>query len=276
MLDTRDTLGIIAGAGILPLQIIESCIEQNINFRVLGFSNQTDIATLNSSVKAIKLFEPYQLSSIIQYLKNNQVNKVVLAGKIQRINFNKLLFDRYGFRLLRIFLKQGFNDNSIFKTLVTFLENQGFEVIASNAIVPKILVEKGAIGSFSPKKCYMNDINRARDIIKTLGACDIGQALVIQSGLVLGIEAAEGTDALIERTAKLTQKSQQKPILVKMCKPIQDERVDLPCIGEQTINNLVKSNFAGVALEAGKSLILDRDRVIKISDFNKLFIYGIS
>lgn len=103
---------------------------------------------------------------------------------------------------------------------------------------------------------------------------DIGQALIINNGLVLGVEAAEGTNNLIKRCAELREE-QEGGVLIKLCKPHQDKRLDLPCIGPDTIKNIAKYGYKGIVVEAKKSIMLSSAKTIKLADDNKIFIYGV-
>jgi DUF1009 family protein len=138
-----------------------------------------------------------------------------------------------------------------------------------------ITLMPGILTSHKPSNQQIIDIMTGQEIISTLGKFDIGQALVIENGLVLGIEAAEGTDRLISRT-KTLQKENKQAILVKCAKPQQDKRADLPTIGTDTITTLYENGFAGIAIEAHNTIILNHHQVINLANEHGLFIYVFS
>jgi DUF1009 family protein len=159
--------------------------------------------------------------------------------------------------------------------VIKFLESEGIRLIAAEEIAKDLIVPHGALTELEPSKEGWLDIKKGVKILKDVGRHDIGQSLVIQGGLILGIEAAEGTDSMIERCGLIRQKDGNKPILIKAVKPQQDRRVDLPCIGSKTIQNLHMHGFSGIAVEAGITLLLEGQQTINEANARGLFIYGI-
>ena len=123
-------------------------------------------------------------------------------------------------------------------------------------------------------KIHMKDIERGIKLLKEVSKLDIGQALIIQNGLILGVEAAEGTNDLIKRCGIIRQKNDSEPILVKICKPNQDKRIDLPCIGDKTIEYMHDYGIKGIALESGLCLLLNKEQTLELANKYGIFIYG--
>ncbi len=265
-------LGIIAGDGYLPRHVYDACIESETEVVVIGLDNETDYEIF-ADVEISK-FPVFKVSKIIKKLKDEKVSHITLAGKVKRADISRLLLDLKGAKLFAQIIKHGLADNSILQTIIRFLEKEGFEIIAPEKIASQIVIGKGCLTKTKPNKNALGDIKKGMKVLKGIADFDVGQALVIQHGLVLGVEAAEGTDELLKRCGEIKQ-SGDGPILIKISKPKQDRRVDLPCIGSETIKNAIEFGFRGIAAEAGSALILDQDSTIKLANQNKIFIVGV-
>ena len=165
-------------------------------------------------------------------------------------------------------------DDGILKAAIDEIEKEGFSVIGAETILKDCLSTLGLYGKVKPDKQALKDIAKGYQVAKILGQADVGQSVVVADGLVLSVEAIEGTDALIIRSASLPR-SKVKPVLVKVKKPKQETRADLPTIGTQTVENAFSSGFAGIAVEAGSAFVVDRDAVIKKADELGIFVVGI-
>jgi DUF1009 family protein len=148
-------------------------------------------------------------------------------------------------------------------------------VSGADSFVQELLTPEGMIGSIYPDKRAQGDIEIGARIARAIGALDIGQSVVIENGLVLGLEAIEGTDGLIARCASL-KREEKGGVLVKVKKPQQERRVDLPTIGVTTVEHCAQSGLAGIAIEAGASLIVNRREVVRRADALGLFVIGFS
>jgi DUF1009 family protein len=154
------------------------------------------------------------------------------------------------------------------------IEVRGFKVVGIEAVVPDMLFAEGLYGKTKPTEEDMDDIKRGITVAKALGAVDVGQAVIVQEGMVLAVEAVEGTDMMLSRAATLAKKG-KAPIMVKVLTPGQDMRVDLPAIGKHTIEQLKKYGVKGIAVEAGGILLIERQAVIEQADKDGIFILGV-
>lgn len=270
----QKTLGIIAGGGYLPRQMIDKVLKSGRSVFVVAIVNETHPETLEDVPHVwIGLG---QIGIAIDHLKKAGAEELVLVGKINRPSVKSLKPDAMGTKLIA---KLGFSilggDAAIFKTIVAFLEEQGFKIVGSDEIMQDMVAPEGPLGQLIPDRQAQKDIELGARIVKAIGTFDIGQGVIVKNGLVLGIEAAEGTDALIERCA-LIKGEGRGGVLVKARKPIQEQRVDLPTIGEQTIELIHQAGFAGIAVEAKQSLIVNRREVIRLADALNLFVIGFS
>lgn len=267
-------LGIIAGSGGLPRQMVERCVRSGRAVFMVAIEGDTDAQTVENVPHVwVNLGA---VGTAIEALKQAGVKELVLAGKINRPAISSLRPDAIGARLVA---KLGFSlfggDAAIFKTIVAFLEEFGFRIIGSEEVMEELIAPQGPLGQQIPDKQARKDIELGAKLVRAVGEFDVGQAVIVKNGLVLGIEAAEGTDALIERCAAFNNEN-KGGVLVKARKPIQEERVDLPTIGEQTIMLIHRAGFSGIAVEAKHSLIVNRREVIRLADSLGLFVIGFS
>jgi DUF1009 family protein len=274
MKESPSPLGIIAGNGQLPRQLIESCIKNGRDICVVAIENETSPAIVEDTPHIwIRLGG---VGAAIEYLRGAGVQELVLAGKINRPSLSRLKPDMMGAKLLsKLGLSLFGGDASIFKTIISFLEEQGFKVIGIDDVMQDLVASEGPIGRNIPDKQAQKDIALGARIVRAIGEFDIGQAVIVKNGLVLGIEAAEGTDALIERCALLKGEG-KGGVLVKARKPIQEQRIDLPTIGTYTLEMIHQAGLAGIAVEAHHSLIVGRRDVIRMADILGLFVIGFS
>lgn len=269
-------LGIIAGMGELPRALIEACELANRPFYVLAIEDAAEEATV---IRAHGQYSWIRLGSIgkaLDLLKKQGVEELVMAGRVNRPKISALRLDIKATKLLA---KLGSNlftgDNKVLTGIVEFLEEEGFKVVGAEQIVRDIITPEGLIGSIYPDKRAQIDIELGARIGTEIGKLDVGQAVIIQNQQVLGVEAVEGTDALIKRCS-LLKNEEKGGVLVKVKKPGQEERVDLPTIGLETIEQVAQAGFVGIALQAGASLILNRREVARRADQLGLFIIGFS
>lgn len=270
---SKSTLGIIAGTGRLPLQLIEACQSTGRNVFVLAFEHSTDPAVIADVNHAI--VHMGAIGEALSHLRKANVKELVMAGRVQRPNLSQIKPDASAAKLIaRIGATFFAGDDALLKTVVKFLEEEGFTIIGAEKVLSNLIATEGVLGKVQPDERSKIDITYGFEVAKRLGELDVGQAVVVQNGYVLAVEAAEGTDAMMSRCAKLRY-TKTGGVLVKVKKPLQEARVDLPAIGPQTIINAHAAGLAGVAVEAEGSLILDREDVIAKADELGLFVVGI-
>jgi DUF1009 family protein len=170
-------------------------------------------------------------------------------------------------------------DDGLLRTIVRLFEKEGFRVEGAHDVAQGLTLGAGPLGRVSPQEEHQEDIFRALDVARAIGRLDVGQGCVSARGLVLAVEAQEGTDAMLRRVAELPSALRGSPdhlvgVLAKAPKPIQERRIDLPTIGLATVQRAAKAGLAGIVGEAGALLILDREQVVAEADALGLFIYG--
>lgn len=267
------TLGILAGGGRLPLQLVEACQAEHRNCFVIAFENAADIDAIKHVPHAVVRIDA--IGQALDYLRKAHVREVVLAGHLKRPSLFSLRPDAAGKKLLARIGKAMFSgDDALLKAVVSFLGDEGFRVLGADDVLGALIAPEGFLTKRKPNTREEADIAHGFTVAKELGRLDIGQAAIIENGYVLGVEAAEGTDALIVRCGNL-RRGADSGVLVKVKKPAQESRADLPAIGEQTVERIHAMGFAGIAVEAGGALILDKEKTIARADALNIFIVGI-
>lgn len=267
------TLGILAGGGELPARLVEACKAEGRPYFIIGFEGAVDEALLAGEPHArVRLGA---IGESLHYLHEAGAKELVMAGQLKRPSLATLRPDGTGAKLLARLGKSFFSgDNSLLSAVVDYLEEEGFRVIGADDVLKDLLAPPGLLGRISPSKEAQKDIEVGVRIGHAVGELDIGQSVIIQQGYVLGVEAAEGTDELIARCGPLRRNAPHGGVLVKVKKPTQERRVDLPTIGKQTVENVAAAGFAGIAVEAGGVLILDRKGVALKADALGVFVLG--
>lgn len=265
-------LGILAGRGDLPRRMIEVCRLTGRPYFVLAIEGQTEAETVEDTPHAWS-----RLGSVgfaLDTLRHAGVKDVVFAGAIKRPSLLTLKPDARGAALLARIGLRAMGDDGLLRAVSDELEKEGFRIIGADDVLASLLVKQGTLGRYKPDELAFEDIKRGILVARALGAVDVGQCVVVQQGIVLGVEAIEGTDALIERTAAL-RRDGLGGVLVKLMKPGQDRRFDLPTIGVGTVVTAASVGLRGIAIEAGHVLILDQEKTIQAADEAGLFVYGI-
>ncbi|ASY56234.1 MULTISPECIES: LpxI family protein [Sinorhizobium] len=272
-------LAIIAGAGALPHHVAEAARRQGEDPFVIALSREADgdWSGFDHATLAIGDF-----AAISKAFAAEGIDRVVLSGSVQR---------RPDWRDIRPTLKTLAKVPSVLRTLVSggddavlrmamdLIEASGARVIGAHEVVPDLLANAGPIGEHAPADEDRRDIEAGIAAANALGALDVGQGAVAVGGRVVALEGAEGTDAMLARVAELKAdgrlSSRRRGVLVKLCKPQQDERADLPSIGPSTVAGAAAAGLAGIAVEAGRALVLERSTVIETANRRGLFVLGI-
>ena len=272
------TLGIIAGGGELPRAIAESAHKDGRTVFVLAINGSTDNWVSDYRHEWVGLGET---GKAMKVLKTAGCADVLLAGRIERPKFSEIKIDARGLLSLpRVLSAAVKGDDALLRAMVDLFEREGFRVIGAAEAAPGLIATAGLLGKLAPNAENENDIALGFEIVRALGALDVGQAAAVCAGLPLAVEAAEGTDKMIARINTLPEHFRGTPakrrgVLVKAPKPIQDRKTDLPVIGVQTIENAAAAGLAGIALEVGGALIVGREAVAGAADRLGLFVIGV-
>ncbi len=271
-------VGVIAGGGALPVRLAEACRLTGRPYFIARIAGMAERALQEHPGAEFGLGE---MGARFKALKAAGVEAVALVGMVKRPDFATLKLDaRAALMLPRVLAAAKKGDDAILRVIVEECEREGFAVIGADAIAGDLLAPRGVLAGAAPDANVEADIAKGMDVAAELGRFDIAQGCVVCDGFVLALEAAEGTDAMLRRVAELPEAGRgttaaRRGVLVKRAKPIQDRRVDMPVIGVETIAGAARAGLAGVAVEAGASLILDRPAVIAAAQAQGLFVVGV-
>ena len=270
-------LGIIAGGGDIPIMLIKHCIAISRPFFVLAIKGNADdnlIKDIDENIEH-KFIRIGNAGTGFKVLKEKNCEEITLIGTIKRPTIGDLVPD---LRTTKFFMKAGMHakgDDGMLRSLIKDIEADGFAVKGIHEVLPNILVSKGILTKIKPNKDDIEDIKKGVELATAICKLDVGQSVVVQNGLALGLEAIEGTDELIKRCSDYKRKG-KGPVLVKIRKPEQDVRADLPTIGCQTVKRAYESGFKGIAIHAGNALIVNQEEVVRLANEHKMFIIGIN
>jgi len=272
-------LGLIAGGGDLPRLVIDACAAAGRPLLVIRLRGFADADLGGDAGVDAGLAE---LGRMIKALRQHNCDSVCFAGLVSRPDFSTLIPDLRGMAALPGAISAATRgDDALLRFLAGEFEREGFSVEGADGVVTGLTLGPGPLGRHAPGPQHQLDIERAITAARALGRLDIGQGAVSVRGLILAVEAQEGTDAMLSRCAELPpalRGTHQAPegVLAKVPKPTQDRRIDLPTIGVATLVAAARAGLAGVVGEEGALLVVDRLAVIETADELGLFVTGVS
>jgi DUF1009 family protein len=264
------SLGIIAGGGQLPLLIAEAAGRLGYRVVAVAHKGETD-RQIDKCCSEVKWLRLGQLNKLINFFKKRDVESVVFAGTITK---TRIFFDiRPDFRALALWNQlEGHLDDRILRAVAGELEKEGLKVLPYTWLLSDLLFPRGILTRRAPSGQEERDIRFGLGLARQIGKLDIGQCLVVKDGTVLAVEAIEGTDETIRRGGRL---GGEGSVVVKVYKPGQDIRFDLPATGVKTIETMIESGAKVLAAEAGRSLFFDRDQAVSLADRHGIAIVGV-
>jgi DUF1009 family protein len=260
-------VGLIAGNGHFPLLVARSARSQGIEVIAVAHDGET-LSELADFVSAITWVKVGELERIIRTFQHSGVTQAVMAGGIQKA----ALLERFapddralGFlaRLTHL------GDDELLRGVAAELEAEGIEIVPSTIFLATLLAPAGTLTQQEPTQTQWRDIRHGIEVARAIGRWDIGQSVVIKSGIVLAVEAIEGTDATIQRGGRTGA------VVVKVSKPQQDLRFDVPAVGPETVRICRTAGIAALAVEAGKTLLLEKDDLLREADAAGLSVVGV-
>lgn len=259
-----DRLGILAGAGQLPA-LVQKDYPDAIAITFDGMA---------SDVQNAHVFRFEKLGALFELLAEENVTRVCMVGGLSRPNLDPALFDN-GMKAIapRLAAAMAGGDDGLLKTIISIFAEKGFETVGVHELLPELTASDGVLTKALPSDQHIDDIGRADAILSALSPVDIGQAVVVEQGICLGIETIQGTDFLLEQVRFThTRLRRGKGVLVKRPKLGQDLRVDMPTIGPATVQNAAHAGLAGIAISSGSVLLVDRTKLLEEADTLGLFI----
>lgn len=246
------TIGLIAGSGLLPYLFADAARARRMRVVAVAHRGETD-ASLGARVDALEWVRLGQLGRIARLLRSHGATEAVLAGGIGRVRaFTDVRPDLGALKVISRL--RSFGDDALLRAIAAFLEEEGVRIVAATELLPEVLAPSGLIAGPAPDAGQRADVALGVSTATALGAADVGQTVVIKNRHVLALEAVEGTDEAIRRGARLGGAG---VCVVKLSKPEQDGRFDLPAVGVGTIRVMQEVGATLLAVEAGKTLLLD-------------------
>jgi UDP-2,3-diacylglucosamine hydrolase len=268
-MNASSKLGIIAGGGAAPRELIAACRDMGRAFFVIALEGQAD-PDLYPDVE----LEFGAFGTLKRLCAQEKITEIVMLGRVRRPSVSEIRPDLLGLKVLAKIGLNSFGDDGLLRAVSKAIEEEcGVRIVGSHEVFKNLLMPQGVLTKTAPDAQARKDIAQGIKVARALGALDIGQAVIVQHGVVLGVEAVEGTDDLIARAGRLVRKG-GGGVLVKCVKPQQDSRFDLPTLGPSTIENLIAADLEGVAMESQKSLLLEREKTIALANEEGIFIEG--
>ena len=265
-------LGLIAGSGRFPLLFAQAAKRAGRTVIAAAHEGETD-PVLEQHVSKLGWVKLGQLGRIAALLRDEGCVEAVLCGGIRKVK----LFDvRPDWLALKVLARlRSFGDDAALRVIADVFEGAGVRIVSPLPLLPELLAPRGPLGKRSLTEAQRADAEVGMQVARAIGSLDLGQTVVVKRGVVLAVEAVEGTDACIARGGLLARGGGHGPVVVKVRKPQQDERFDLPAVGPQTVAALAQAGCSALALEAGRTLVLDREELSAAADRAGIAIEGI-
>jgi DUF1009 family protein len=264
-----ETLGLVAGSGRLPLALARAARRAGYRVAVVAHLGETDPA-LEAEVDSLEWVRLGQLGRIAEALKREGVQRVLMAGGLDKAaHFSRWRPDLTAIRLLATLSERG--DDRILRTIAGWFEEQGLTVVAPTELLSDHFAPEGLLVGKALTEPERADVVRGLELARLLGGADVGQTVVLREGVVLAVEAMEGTDACIRRGGQIAEGA----VVVKACKPHQDRRFDLPSIGPGTLAAMAEARCRVLAIEAGLTILLDQEETFEAARRARISIAGI-
>ena len=261
-------IAVIAGSGDLPNRIISKLQELKARFIVISIAG--------FGAPEYPQFGLGEVGKILEYIKARGVTDIIFCGAVTRPSIFSLGLDEVGKKWLsKLGIRAFLGDDALLKGIRMLLSNEGLDILKPQEILTTLLTPEGILTNPKPSEADIKDIARGMFVLQTMAKADVGQSIVVQEGVVLAIEAKEGTAGMLQRVSQLKLTTTKGGIMVKTAKVNQDEAIDFPTIGKQTIIEAKGANLSGIALGAHKTQVIDFADTIDLANKNGIFVMGI-
>ncbi len=264
-----NSIGIIAGRGQFPILVAREAKAAGMRVVMCGFHGHTDPA-IAAEADVFLMLHLGQFGRVVSFFEENQATDVCFAGGINKPRALDLRPDWRAARVL--FRLRGKGDNAILHAVIEELEHDGLHVVQAAELVPNLRAPSGVLSRREPTEEEWDDIKQGWPIARIMGKLDIGQCIAMKRGIVLAVEGPEGTDAALKRGGEI---GKSECVAIKLVKPGQDERIDLPALGITTIDILIEHGYSCLAFESGKTLFFDRDESLDKANAHGLAVVAL-
>jgi len=264
-------IGLIAGEGRFPFMVLEQARERSIEVVTVAIEGEADRSIESVSKNPVEWITIGQMARCVRVFRDAGISEAVMAGRVRHVRAFQLLSpDRLMLKVLRRLPSR--STDAMLKTIASVLEEEGVTLLDSTALLVPFLADEGAMTKRRPRKDELVDMEFGLSKARGLAALDIGQTVVVKRKSVVVAEAMEGSDAAIRRAAEITE----GPFaVVKVARPDQDFRFDVPVIGPTTIENMASVGATVVGVEAGRVLLVERDTVLERANREGIAVYGL-
>lgn len=263
--------GLIAGDGTLPVKMAQYAKENGFEVICISFSKD-NLSQLKKYCSKVYSCHPGEINRIEEILKTEEIKQLTFLGKVNKSVLLKLhKFDSRAIEILKTVTR--LNDDEVMLLIVKEMEKLGITVLDQTIFIKNLMIPAGVLGKHKPTKEQMEDVNYGFWLAKEMGKVDVGQSVVIKDKMVMAVEAIEGTDKCIRRGAKMAKKN---AAVVKVSKPMQDKRFDIPTVGLKTLRTMKHYKANLLAVEANETIIVDQEKVIKYADDNNIVLMAVS
>ena len=267
----NNKLAIVAGNGELTTLLAKSASEQGFSTYGLSITNEANHRLEGLCDKVYK-FSPGQVSKMVNFLKEEVIKQVVFIGKVPKFDLLRNVHKLDWTALRYLSQLTNLNDDSIHNGIIDLLSKHDIKVLPQTMFLKHLFLEKEILSKRKPTLEERVDIEYGYEVAKKVSSLDIGQTVVVKNKMILAIEAIEGTDEAIRRGCELAR---SEVVVVKVSKPCQDERFDIPTIGENTIETLAKNGGGILAFEASKTIVADKEKTIEVANRNNICLVAI-
>ena len=261
---------LIAGDGQLPVRMAEGATKNGLEVICISLSND-NVKDLKKVCSKVYSCAPGEILKIKQILQDEEIKQLTFLGKVHKgLILKRPKFDSKAIELLKSV--QRLNDDQVMLLAVKELEAIGVTVLDQTLFIKNLMIPAGVLGDLKPTEAQINDVQYGYSMAKEMGKLDVGQSVVIKDKMVMAVEAIEGTDRCIERGGKIAKKD---GVVVKVAKPEQDKRFDIPAIGLNTLKTMKKFKLSVIAVEANETIIVEQDEVVKFANKNNIVIMAV-
>lgn len=262
--------GLLAGDGILPVEMARHAKENGFDVVCVSFAND-NLKELKKYCSKVYSCHPGELNKIEKIFVDEEIKQVTFLGKVhKRVLLQLHKFDKRAIELLKSIKR--LNDDEVMLLIVREFEKHNITVLDQTIFIKNLMIPSGVLGKYKPTDAQMEDVNYGFWLAKEMGKVDVGQSVVIKDKMAMAVEALEGTDKCIRRGSKMARKG---AVVVKVSKPSQDKRFDIPAIGLRTLQTMKKYNASLIAVEANETIIVNQEEVIKYANRHKIVIMAV-
>jgi UDP-2,3-diacylglucosamine hydrolase len=265
-----EKIGLIAGSGQFPILFAQAARQKGWKIHAAAFRDESD-PDLAQHVDSLEWFYLGQLGRLIKYLRHHAITQAVMMGAIRKTRMFTNIKPDIKFLSFMAGMRNT-HDDALLRALAELMKKEGIQIQPSTLLLPELLAQPGVWTRRKPSRSENQDIELGWHLAKEIGRLDIGQCIVVASGAVLAVEAIEGTDAAIRRGGEFAK---GHAVVIKVCKPNQDTRFDIPAVGLGTIESMKAAHAQTLVIEAGKAVVFDRQAMIERADAYKMAIVSL-